>query len=79
MKVKLKESFILLLMKMYPDFSEITQIRMCLSSINHENENISCITRMSDDYRSCQKLINYIANIKAIPEQYYWIQILPVQ
>jgi hypothetical protein len=38
MKVKLKESFNLLLMKIYPDFSEITQIKMCLSSINHEDE-----------------------------------------
>jgi hypothetical protein len=25
-------------MKIYPDFSEITQIKMCLSSINHEDE-----------------------------------------
>ena len=38
MKVKLKKSFNLLLMKIYPDFSEITQIKMCLSSINHEDE-----------------------------------------
>ena len=28
-------------MKIYPDFSEITQIKMCLSSINHEDEQIS--------------------------------------
>jgi hypothetical protein len=27
-------------MKIYPDFSEITQIKMCLSSINHEDANI---------------------------------------
>ena len=33
-----KIKLVLLLMKMYPDFSEITQIKMCLSSINHEDE-----------------------------------------
>jgi len=43
MKVKLKKSFNLLLMKMYPDFSDITQIKMCLSSINHEDEKISLL------------------------------------
>ena len=58
---------VLLLMKIYPDFSEITQIKMCL-----------CIARVFDDHRSCQKLINYITNIKAISKQYYWIQKLPV-
>ena len=68
-------------MKIYPDFSEITQIKMCLSSINHEDEYISllyinikynrrmytslCIARVFDDHRSWQKLINYITNIKA--------------
>jgi hypothetical protein len=30
-------------MKIYPDFSEITQIKMCLSSINHEDEYISLL------------------------------------
>jgi hypothetical protein len=30
-------------MKIYPDFSEITQIKMCLSSINHEDEQISLL------------------------------------
>ena len=40
-------------MKIYPDFSEITQIKKCL-----------CIARVFDDHRSCQKLINYITNIK---------------
>jgi hypothetical protein len=43
MKVKLKESFNLLLMKIYPDFSEINQIKICLSSINHEDEQISLL------------------------------------
>jgi hypothetical protein len=39
MKVKLKESFNLLLMKKFiPIFFQITQIKMCLSSINHEDE-----------------------------------------
>ena len=30
-------------MKIYPDFSEIIQIKMCLSSINHEDEYISLL------------------------------------
>ena len=30
-------------MKIYPNFSEITQINMCLSSINHEDEYISLL------------------------------------
>ena len=62
MRTKLKESFNLLLMKMYPDLSEI------LSSINHEDEKISLlyiniteecthVLSVSDDHRSCQKLI----------------------
>jgi hypothetical protein len=34
----IKLNLVLLLMKMYPDFYEITQIKMCLSSINHEDE-----------------------------------------
>ena len=38
----------------------------------------TCITRMSDDHRSCQKLINYITNIKAISKRYYCIQKFPV-
>ena len=41
-KVKLKESFNLLLMKIFR-FSEITQIKMCLSSINHKDEKISLL------------------------------------
>ena len=90
MKVKLKESFNLLLMKIYPDFSEITQIKMCLSSINHEDEKISLLyinitaeecthaLPVSDDHRSCQKLINYITNIKAKSKRYHLIQKIPV-
>ena len=42
MKMKLKESFNLLLVKIYPDFSQITQIKMGLSSINHEDEKYPC-------------------------------------
>jgi hypothetical protein len=39
MKIKLKESFNLLLMKNVSRFFlQITQIKMCLSSINHEDE-----------------------------------------
>jgi hypothetical protein len=30
-------------MKMYPDFSEITQTKICLSSLNHEDEYISLL------------------------------------
>ena len=89
MKVKLKESFNLLLMKIYPDFSEITLIKMCLSSINHQDEKISLLyinitvkcthaLPVSDDHRSCQKLKNYIKNIKAISKRYYCIQKFPV-
>ena len=37
-----------------------------------------CIARVFDDHRSCQILINYITNIKAISKQYYWMQKLPV-
>jgi hypothetical protein len=55
-------------MKIYPDFSEITQIKMCL-----------CIARVFNDHRSCQKLINYITNIKAKSKRYQWIQKIPVQ
>jgi hypothetical protein len=53
-------------MKIYHDFSEITQIKMC-------------IARVFDDHRSCQKLINYITNTKVISKRYYWIQKLFVQ
>jgi hypothetical protein len=35
------------------------------------------ITRVSDDHRSCQKLINYITNIKEISERYHCTQKLP--
>ena len=31
-----------------------------------------------DDHRSCQKLINYITNIKAKSKRYHWIQKIPV-
>ena len=46
MKIKLKESFNLFLMKIYPDFSEITQIKMYLSTINHEDEQYPCYILM---------------------------------
>ena len=39
---------------------------------------IICIARVFGDHRSCQKLINYITNIKAKSKRYYWIQKLPV-
>jgi hypothetical protein len=58
---------VLLLMKMYPDFSEIPRIKMCF-----------CIARVFDDHRSCQKLMKYITNIKTMLKRYYWIQKLPV-
>ena len=38
-----------------------------------------CIARVFDDHRSCQKLINYITNIKAKSKRYHWIQKIPVQ
>ena len=38
----------------------------------------SCIARVFDDHRSCQKLINYITNIKAKSKRYHWIQKIPV-
>jgi hypothetical protein len=31
-----------------------------------------------DDYRSCQKLINYTTNIKAKSKRYHWIKKIPV-
>ena len=37
-----------------------------------------CIARVFDDHRSCQKLINYITNIKAKSKLYHWIQKIPV-
>jgi hypothetical protein len=37
-----------------------------------------CIARVFDDHRSCQKLINYITNIKAKSKRYHWIQKIPV-
>ena len=37
-----------------------------------------CIARVFDDHRSCQKLINYITNIKATSKLYHWIQKIPV-
>jgi uncharacterized protein YpiB (UPF0302 family) len=37
-----------------------------------------CIARVFDDHRSCQKLINYITNIKAKLKRYHWIQKIPV-
>ena len=77
------------LMKIYPDFFEITQIKMCLSSINHEDEKISLLyiniteecthaLPVSDDHRSCQKLTKYDTNIKAISKRYYCIHKFPV-
>ena len=39
---------------------------------------IICIARVFDDHRSCQKLINYITNIKAKSKRYHWIQKIPV-
>ena len=40
---------------------------------------IICIAIVFDDNRSCQKLINYITNIKANSKRYHWIQKMPVQ
>ena len=37
-----------------------------------------CIARVFDDHRSCQKLINYITNIKENSKRYHWIQKFPV-
>jgi hypothetical protein len=37
-----------------------------------------CIARVFDDHRSCQKLINYITNIKAKSKRYHSIQKIPV-
>ena len=37
-----------------------------------------CIARVFDDHRSCQKLINYITNIKAKSKRYHLIQKIPV-
>ena len=37
-----------------------------------------CIARVFDDHRSCQKLINYITNLKAISKRYHWNQKIPV-
>ena len=39
---------------------------------------IICIARVFEDHRSCQKLINYITNIKAKSKRYHWIQKIPV-
>jgi hypothetical protein len=39
---------------------------------------IICIARVFDDHRSCQKLINYITNIKAKSKRYHLIQKIPV-
>ena len=36
-----------------------------------------CIARVFDDHLSCQKLINYITNIKAKSKRYHWIQKIP--
>ena len=36
------------------------------------------IARVFDDHRSCQKLINYITNIKAKSKRYHWIHRIPV-
>jgi hypothetical protein len=37
-----------------------------------------CIARVFDDHRSCQKLINYITNIRAKSKRHHWIQKIPV-
>ena len=39
---------------------------------------IICNARVFEDHRSCQKLINYITNIKAKSKRYHWIQKIPV-
>ena len=39
---------------------------------------IICIARVFDHHRSCQKLINYITNIKAKSKRSHWIQKIPV-
>ena len=39
---------------------------------------IICIAIVFDDHRSCQKLINYITNIKAKSKRHHWIQKIPV-
>jgi hypothetical protein len=38
---------------MYLDFSEITQIKICLSSINHENEKISLLYKYINITEEC--------------------------
>ena len=37
-----------------------------------------CIARVFDDHQSCQKLINYITNIRAKSKRHHWIQKIPV-
>ena len=39
---------------------------------------LSYIICIASDHRSCQKLINYITNIKAKSKRYHWIQKLTV-
>ena len=39
---------------------------------------IICIATVFDDYRSCQKVINYTTNIKAKSKRYHWIKKIPV-
>ena len=54
-------------MKMYPDFSEINQIKMCLSSINHEDEKISLLyinitEECAHVLPECQMIIEVVRN-----------------
>ena len=92
MKIKLKKSFNIFLVSVYPDFSEITQVR-CVYHINDQSprRKISLLyinvteectqvlpECMYNDHRSYQKLINYIRNIKEISERYYCTQKLSV-
>jgi hypothetical protein len=58
-------------MKIYPEFSEITQIKMCLSSINHEDEKISLLY---DDDAQLQVIIIIIDAI----EMFLYMKIIPV-
>ena len=58
-----------------PSLFQLIPSHIKLNACSFTDENVS---RVFDDHRSCQKLINYITNIKAISKRYYWIQKLPV-
>lgn len=64
MQVIIKESFNLLMIKIYADFSEITQItfKMCLSSINHEYEKIYITEEYVHMPYQCQMIIEVARN-----------------